>query len=79
MSAVKTVFPVDLGQEVWIVDEYDKHSTSATVEKLIYKNNKCYMKLSCNSMYETSCASIGKTVFLTCAEAEERVRYLKGN
>ena len=30
------------------------------------------MKLACNSMYETSCNSIGKTVFLTREAAEAK-------
>lgn len=41
------------------------------VEKLVLKSGGVYMKLSCNAVYETSCRSIGKTIFLTKAEAEK--------
>lgn len=36
-------------------------------------NNEC-IKLECNAMYETSCQSIGKTVFFTKGEAKKPLR-----
>lgn len=35
------------------------------------EGNGCYIKLECNTMYETSCQSIGKTVFFTKESAEK--------
>ena len=62
----------DIGDEVWFVpDNRNRRSIiETTVEKLVLKSGGIYMKLSCNAMYETSCRSIGKTVFLTREEAE---------
>lgn len=64
-------FPVELGQKVWMVRSYTAEVEEATVEKLIFKQGRTFMLLSCNAMYETSCRSIGKTVFLSLEEAEE--------
>ena len=63
-------FPVELGQKVWLVRNSNKIEETF-VEKLIFKDNNTFMKLYCNAMYETSCRSIGKTVFLSLEEAEE--------
>ena len=62
-------FPVEVGQKVWLVRNNRIEETF--VEKLIFKDNNTFMKLFCNAMYETSCRSIGKTVFLSLEEAEE--------
>lgn len=62
-------FPVELRQKVWLVRNNQIEETF--VEKLIFKDNNTFMKLFCNAMYETSCRSIGKTVFLSLEEAEE--------
>ena len=66
-------FPVELGQKVYKVNTYPSTVEVATVDKLIYKNGRTYMQLSCNAMYETSCSSIGKTVFLSREEAEKHL------
>ena len=63
-------FPVELGQKVWLVRDYRNKVEEAEVEKLIFKSGRTFMQLSCNAMYETSCRSIGKTVFLSQEEAE---------
>lgn len=63
-------FPVELGQKVWL-SRLGGETEEATVEKLIFKQGRTFMQLSCNTMYETSCCSIGKTVFLSKEEAEE--------
>lgn len=52
----------------------DKNIIETSVEKIIFKGNGCYIKLECNAMYETSCNSIGKTVFFTREEAERCLR-----
>lgn len=62
-------FPVEVNQKVWMVRNSNIEETF--VEKLIFKDGNTYMKLWCNAMYETSCRSIGKTVFLSLEEAEE--------
>lgn len=67
-------FPVELGQKVWMVRTYSNEVEEAVVEKLIFKSGRTFMQLSCNAMYETSCRSIGKTVFLSKEEAEEGLK-----
>lgn len=63
--------PVKVGQTVFLVKNLLIIKT--TVEKVIMKQNGFYMKLSCNLAYETSCNSIGKTIFLDIKDAEEKV------
>lgn len=63
-------FPVELGQRVWL-SRLGGETEEAIVDKLIFKQGRTFMQLSCNAMYETSCRSIGKTVFLSLEEAEE--------
>lgn len=70
-----TVFPCKPGDPVWFVGTSNTNRLKAgvietTVEKLILKSGGIYMKLSCNAMYETSCRSIGKSVFFSKEEAE---------
>jgi hypothetical protein len=67
-------FPVELGQRVYKVNTYSSKVEEATVDKLVYKAGRTYMQLSCNAMYETSCGSIGKTVFLSREEAEKHLK-----
>ena len=67
-------FPVELGQRVYMVRDSAEEVEMATVDKLIYKFGRTYMQLSCNAMYETSCRSIGKTVFLSREEAEKHLK-----
>lgn len=63
--------PVKIDQTVWFIRPLDKKEiTETVVEKIVVKGKGLYMKLACNAMYETSCNSIGKTVFLTREEAE---------
>lgn len=69
------VFPCKIGDTVWFVGTSTANRLNlgvieTTVEKLILKKGGIYMKLACNAMYETSCKSIGKTVFFTQEEAE---------
>ena len=69
--------PVKIGQTVWFVRDPKRNPENiveTTVEKIVCKRGGTYMKLGCNSMYETSCNSIGKTVFLTRAEAQAALR-----
>lgn len=66
-------FPVELGQKVWL-SRLGGETEEATVEKLIFKQGRTFMQLSCNAMYETSCRSIGKTVFFSLEDAEKHVK-----
>ena len=61
--------PVSVGQTVWFVR--NEKIIETKVEKIVLKSKGLHLKLGCNAMYETSCNSIGKTVFLTREEAEK--------
>lgn len=69
--------PCKVGQIVWLVRDGKIEET--TVEKIVLKDKGLYLKLLCNSFYETTCRSIGKTVFLTREEAEKVLERSKGN
>ena len=56
--------PVEVGQVVWFDRNKNGKVEEIYVEKVILKRTGWFMKLACNAMYETSCKSIGKTVFL---------------
>ncbi len=64
--------PCKVGQIVWLVRDGKIEET--TVEKIVLKDKGLYLKLLCNSFYETTCRSIGKTVFLTREEAENALK-----
>lgn len=70
------VLPCKVGDIVWFIRPLDskKEITETEIEKMVVKGRGIYMKLSCNAMYETSCNSIGKTVFLTREEAEAALK-----
>lgn len=60
--------PCKVGTQVFFLR--DKNIIETSAEKIIFKGG-CYIKLECNAMYETSCQSIGKTVFFTRKSAEK--------
>lgn len=69
-------FPCKVGDTVWFVGTSNINRLKlgvieTTVEKLVLKAGGTYMKLACNAVYETSCRSIGKTVFFTREAAEQ--------
>lgn len=66
------VLPCKVGETVWFIR--DEKTIETKVEKIVLKNKGVYLKLGCNAMYETSCNSIGKTVFLTKEEAEQKLK-----
>jgi hypothetical protein len=68
--------PCKVGDTVWFIR--NKEIIKTMVEKIGVKKSGVYIKLDCNAMYETSCSSIGKTVFLTKAEAEAALTKRKG-
>lgn len=47
------------------------------IEKIIITDKGLRLKLERNSVYETSIASLGKTLFLTKAEAEKRLEEIR--
>ena len=61
--------PCKVGQTVWLVRNGKIEETM--VEKIVLKHGGLYLKLACNAMYETTCRSIGKTVFLSREDAEK--------
>lgn len=65
-------FPCKVGDTVFFVRDAKKAKIEeCKVEKLCVKSTGLYMKLTCNSMYETSCRSIGKTVFFDIDSARK--------
>lgn len=72
--------PCKVGDTVWFIrKDYKVEIIETAVEKVILKHGGLYIKLCCNSMYETTCNSIGKTVFLTKEEAEQALKERKDN
>ena len=61
--------PCKVGDICWFIR--NNKIIKTTVEKIVLKEKGLYLKLSCNSVYETTCRSIGKTVFFTYEEAEK--------
>jgi hypothetical protein len=74
-SGRQIFIPVDVGQSVWFIRGGKIIETF--VEKVILKQKGLYIKLACNAMYETSCNSIGKTVFLTERAAQQALNEKK--
>lgn len=68
--------PCKVGQALWFIRTNGSNAKiiETDVEKIVLKHGGLYIKLSCNAMYETSCNSIGKTVFLTREEAEKALK-----
>ena len=67
--------PCKVEQTVWFIR--NKEIIETCVEKIILKHGGLYIKLCCNSMYETTCNSIGKTVFLTKDQAEQKLKEMR--
>lgn len=64
--------PCNVGDVVYFIR--DKKIIETKVDKIVLKHRGLHLKLSCNSAYETSCNSIGKTVFLSQEEAEKALK-----
>lgn len=67
--------PCNIGKTVYFIRNGKIIETA--VEKIVIKKTGIYLKLSCNAMYETSCKSIGKTVFFDLEEAEKALEELQ--
>ena len=71
--------PCKVGDTVWFIRKDIKSEIVETnVEKVVLKHGGLYIKLGCNSMYETTCNSIGKSIFLTKEEAEQALKEREG-
>lgn len=63
--------PCKVGDTVWFIRPGKSNIIETKVNKIVFKRGGIYLQLDCNSLYETSCKSIGKSVFLTQEEAEK--------
>lgn len=76
--------PCKVGDTAYFVTERNapkgtkEHIVETTIEKIGVRKSGMFIKLSVNAMYETSCNSIGKTVFLTLEEAEKALAERSG-
>ena len=61
--------PCKVGQSIWFIRNNGIIETS--VEKFVIKSNGLFIKLACNTAYETSAKSIGKTIFFSEEVAKE--------
>lgn len=71
--------PCKAGDTIYEVFEYHKPPfiQQTKVEKIIVTEKGLKLKLACNSFYEISIASLGKTLFLTEEAAEEQIKKLQ--
>ena len=71
--------PCKVGNVVYEVFKNHKppFGRATTIEKIIITNKGLRLKLSRNSVYETAISSLGKTLFLTEAEAIAKLEELK--
>ena len=71
--------PCKIGDTIYEVFKYHKPPfiQQTKVEKIIVTEKGLRLKLARNSFYETSIASLGKTLFLTEESAEARLKELQ--
>lgn len=74
--------PVKVGDTVYLIREaiykkpYNLSIEKTSIDKIIITNGALRVKLSCNSTYETSIRSFGKTMFFAYEAAEARLKEL---
>ena len=71
------IMPCQINQTAYLIR--DNQIIETYVEKIINKQTGHFIKLACNKMYETSCNSIGKTVFFDKKKAEKVLRKVDKN
>ena len=73
--------PCKVGDVVYEVFENHEQPfiKQTKVEKIIITNKGLRLKLERNSVYETSIASLGKTLFFTQEEAEKKLEEMKND
>lgn len=71
--------PCKVGDKIFEVFNYPIPQIKETaVDKVVFTAKGIRLKLARNSFYETAVSSIGKTIFFTRAEAEKKLKELKG-
>ena len=74
--------PCNVGDTVWFIraamykSPYRPQIEETTVEKIIITAKGIKVKLACNSTYETSVSSFGKSVFVTELDAQLKLKEL---
>ena len=66
--------PVGIGQTVYKLGNFNR-ITETTVEAIILRAGETKIKLACNTMYETSLKTLGKTWWLTLEDAVNYVEF----
>jgi hypothetical protein len=66
--------PVELGQTVWKLGNFDR-ITETTVDAIVIRKTGVFIKLACNTTYETSLKTLGKTWWLTLEDAVNYVEF----
>ena len=61
--------PVEIGQTVYKLGNFNR-IVETKVEAIVVRAEGTYVKLECNSVYETSLKRLGRTWWLTLEEAE---------
>jgi hypothetical protein len=68
--------PVGIGQTVYKLGNFNR-ITETTVEAIILRAGETKIKLACNTLYETSINTLGKTWWLTLEDAVNYVEFKK--
>lgn len=71
-----TDVPVAIGQTVYKLGNFNK-IIETTVEAIILRAVETKIKLACNSMYETSINTLGKTWWINLEDAVNYVEFKK--
>lgn len=66
--------PVEIGQTVWKLGNFYR-LVETTVEAIVIRAEGVYVKLECNSIYETSLKTLGKTWWTDQVAAENYVEF----
>lgn len=66
--------PVAIGQTVYKLGNFDR-ITETFVEAIILRAGETKIKLACNTMYETSLKTLGRTWWLTLDDAINYVEF----
>ena len=66
--------PVGIGQTVYKLGNFNR-ITETKVEAIVVRAEGVYVKLECNSMYETSLKTLGKTWWTDQVAAENYVEW----
>jgi hypothetical protein len=61
--------PVEIGQTVYKLGNFNR-IVKTKVEAIVLRAEGTYVKLECNSVYETSLKSLGRAWWLTLEDAE---------